>query len=228
MKNHMLFYVMLISAISFNGLSQKIVISPNKAKVGDSLSNALTVDEKKNNSEKKIKYYHVEETTNMKFGGYTTTYNVSDPKLIRTNSLGPNNTRTITPFFTNEKKLSKPKLKADTLKTKPMAVPNKSTSTDIPKKVENYAYINILKTYERMTEKGYKSIAMLKKLGNDYFFNEEFEKAAKSYGELFSLTTELEPEYYYRYSISLKAIDQNEKASEYLKRFNQLSANKTN
>lgn len=228
MKNQVLFYVMLISAISFNGLSQKIIVSPNKTKIGDSLSNALIMDEKKNNSGKKIKYYHVEETVNMKFGGYTTTYNVSDPKLIRTNTLGPNNTRTVTPFFANEKKLAKPKLKADTLKAKPMAVPNKLNTTDIPKKAENYAYIDILKTYERISEKGYKSIPVLKKLGNDYFFNDEFEKAAKSYGELFSLTTELEPEYYYRYSISLKAIGQNEKANEYLKKFNQLSGNKTN
>jgi tetratricopeptide (TPR) repeat protein len=96
-----------------------------------------------------------------------------------------------------------------------------------PKKKDNYAYIDALKTYERVSDKGYKSPEMLKKMGNAYFFNEELDKAAKYYGELCDMTTDLEPEYYYRYSISLKAIGEDEKASENLKKFNQLSGNKT-
>jgi tetratricopeptide (TPR) repeat protein len=95
------------------------------------------------------------------------------------------------------------------------------------KKKETYAYIDAVKTYERVSEKGYKSPDMLKKMGDTYFFNEELDKAAKCYGELCEMTTDLEPEYYYRYSISLKAIGQDEKASENLKKFNQLSGNQT-
>jgi tetratricopeptide (TPR) repeat protein len=95
------------------------------------------------------------------------------------------------------------------------------------KKSDNYAYIDAVKTYERVSDKGYKSPDMLKKIGNAYFFNEEFDKAAKCYGELCDMTADLEPEYYYRYSIALKAIGENEKASENLKKFNQLSGNKT-
>jgi tetratricopeptide (TPR) repeat protein len=94
-------------------------------------------------------------------------------------------------------------------------------------KKDNYAYIDAVKTYERVSEKGYKSADMLKKMGNAYYFNEELDKAAKCYGELCNLTTDLEPEVYYRYSISLKAIGENEKASENLKKFNQLSGNHT-
>jgi hypothetical protein len=37
----------------------------------------------------------------------------------------------------------------------------------------------------------------------------------------------LEPEYYYRYSISLKAVGEEQKASEILKKYNQLSRNQT-
>jgi tetratricopeptide (TPR) repeat protein len=95
------------------------------------------------------------------------------------------------------------------------------------KKSDNYAYIDAVKTYERVSDKGYKSVDMLKKMGNAYFFNEELDKAAKCYGELCDMTADLEPEYYYRYSIALKAIGENEKASEYLKKFNQLSGNHT-
>jgi tetratricopeptide (TPR) repeat protein len=96
---------------------------------------------------------------------------------------------------------------------------------DSPKKMGDYAYIDVIKTYERVTEKGYKSIFMLKKVCNAYFFNDEMEKAAKCYAELFALTTDLEPEYYYRYAISLKAIGEDKKASENLKIYNQLSGN---
>jgi tetratricopeptide (TPR) repeat protein len=102
----------------------------------------------------------------------------------------------------------------------------KAVSNEASKK-DNYAYIDALKTYERVSDKGYKSPDMLKRMGNTYFFNEELDKAAKCYGELCDMTTDLEPEYYYRYSIALKAIGENEKASENLKKFNQLSENQT-
>ncbi|WP_281322053.1 tetratricopeptide repeat protein [Flavobacterium aestivum] len=101
-----------------------------------------------------------------------------------------------------------------------------NTHIDSPKKMGDYAYIDIVKTYERVTEKGYKSIFMLKKVCNAYFFNDEFEKAAKCYAELFALTTDVEPEYYYRYAISLKAIGEDKKASENLKKYNELSGNR--
>ena len=42
------------------------------------------------------------------------------------------------------------------------------------KKYDNYAYIDAIKTYERVAEKGYKSEDMFKKLGNSYYFNSEF------------------------------------------------------
>jgi tetratricopeptide (TPR) repeat protein len=103
----------------------------------------------------------------------------------------------------------------------------KAKVSDEQKKSDNYAYIDAVKTYERISEKGYKSPEMLKKMGNTYYFNEELEKAAKCYGELCEMTTDIEPEVYYRYSIALKSIGENEKAIENLKKFNQLSGNQT-
>ena len=91
---------------------------------------------------------------------------------------------------------------------------------------DNYAYIDAIKTYEMVAEKGYKSVDMFKKLGNSYYFNAELEKAARWYGELFAInTTELEPEYYFRYAQSLRSVGQNEKANELLKLFDQKSGN---
>lgn len=89
------------------------------------------------------------------------------------------------------------------------------------KKYDSYAYIDAIKTYERIAEKGYKSVDMFEKLGNSYYFNSELEKAAKWYDELFAMNTDLEPEYYYRYAQSLKSIGQNDKANEILEKFNQ-------
>ncbi len=42
------------------------------------------------------------------------------------------------------------------------------------KKYEKYAYIDAIKTYEKVAEKGYKSVDMFKNLGNSYYFNPLF------------------------------------------------------
>lgn len=205
---------------------------------------------------KNVTSYHVVETVNLKFGGHTTTYDVPDPKMINTFDLGPNNTRVVTivnktveqntevvtPVYTSvepEIKAAAPlQVKVEPIKVEPInTIQSKNSDTlknslktnaniDTPKKMGDYAYIDIVKTYERVTEKGYKSIFMLKKVCNAYFFNDEFEKAAKCYTQLFALTTDLEPEFYYRYSITLKAMGEDKKASEYLKKFNELSGNR--
>lgn len=87
------------------------------------------------------------------------------------------------------------------------------------KNYENYAYIDAIKTYERVADKGYKSEDMFKKLGNSYYFNSDFEGAAKWYGELFAMNSSPEAEYYYRYAQSLKSVGQIEKANKLLAEF---------
>jgi outer membrane protein OmpA-like peptidoglycan-associated protein/tetratricopeptide (TPR) repeat protein len=88
------------------------------------------------------------------------------------------------------------------------------------KKYERYAYIDAIKTYERIAEKGYKSVDLFQKLGNAYYFNSEFDKAAKWYGELFAMGKDVEPEYYYRYAQSLKSLKDYAKANEMMETFN--------
>jgi outer membrane protein OmpA-like peptidoglycan-associated protein/tetratricopeptide (TPR) repeat protein len=93
------------------------------------------------------------------------------------------------------------------------------------KKYDNYAYIDAIKTYEKLANKGYKSPDMFKKLGNAYYFNAKLEDASKWYKELFNLTTDIEPEYYYRYSQTLKSVGENKKADEIMMQFNAFSNN---
>ncbi|WP_289057226.1 OmpA family protein [uncultured Flavobacterium sp.] len=93
------------------------------------------------------------------------------------------------------------------------------------KKYDNYAYIDAIKTFEKVANKGYKSEDMFKKLGNAYYFNSEFENAAKWYKELFAMNTSVESEYYYRYAQCLKSTGQITEANKFLDEFNAKSKN---
>jgi tetratricopeptide (TPR) repeat protein len=225
MKNQIPICTLIVSLFASNSWAQQNAISLNDKKASGSQSNSLVISNTAFDPNTKIKYYHVEEITPMKFGGYKTVYDVTNPKLIRTYSLGPNNKRIITPVFMEGRQVEKTFLKSDTLLR--MEKPSKILISEAPKKAESYASIDVIKTYERVAEKGYESVEMLKKLANSYFFSDEFEKAEKSYSKLFSKTADVEPEYYYRYSIALKSVGKTEKSKEYLKKFNELSSNNT-
>ncbi|MES2240307.1 MAG: flagellar motor protein MotB [Bacteroidota bacterium] len=83
---------------------------------------------------------------------------------------------------------------------------------------QSYAYVNVTKTYERVAEKGYKSIDLFQKLGNAFYADLNMTKAAKWYGELFELTTDLDPVYYDQYAKSLCSIGEDEKANAILEK----------
>ncbi|WP_017498498.1 OmpA family protein [Flavobacterium sp. WG21] len=98
------------------------------------------------------------------------------------------------------------------------------------KKYDDLAYIDAIEIYKRVAEKGYKSKELFEKLGNSYYFNAQFLEANKWYTQLFGLNTVnsnnfVTPEYYYRYSQTLKSEGKPEKAEEYLNLFARLSEN---
>ncbi|HEU4789679.1 MAG TPA: OmpA family protein [Flavobacterium sp.] len=101
----------------------------------------------------------------------------------------------------------------------------KAKVSSADKKYDNYAYIDAIKTYERIAEKGYQSPEMYQKLGNAYFFNSELDKAVKWYDQLFVLTTDVDPVYYYRYAYCLRSVGDTKKADEMLKIYNEKSGN---
>ena len=92
------------------------------------------------------------------------------------------------------------------------------------KKYDKYSYIDAIEIYEKVAEKGYKSVEIFEKLGNAYYFNGELDKASKWYGELFALNQEIDSEYYFRYAQALKAEGNYEKSNQYMELF----AQKTN
>jgi tetratricopeptide (TPR) repeat protein len=231
MKNKTLHYILIVSMSSFNLWSQQNNNLLNKKRINETTI-ISTTNIKDTTTKKKITYYHIEEVVLLKFGSYKTTYNVVNPKMINTFDLGPNGKRTITPIYKDEVLIAQTSLQTKTLlnNENEISIPalgvEKKTAvyvSETTEKTESHAYIDIIKTYERMIDKGYISADMLKKIGNYYFFNNEFEKAKKCYHKLFDMIPNAEPEYYFRYSIIMKTIGNTKISDEYLQKFNQLS-----
>jgi hypothetical protein len=105
---------------------------------------------------------------------------------------------------------------------------NKNNHIDKNKNLEapeNYILVNILNTYEKVAEKGYKSIDLFKKLGDQFYFDGEYKKAAKWYSELFTMTTNLDSKYYYHFAHSLKEIGNISKSDEIMTKLNKNNKN---
>ena len=92
MKNTISFYIILGSVFILNCFAQNDKLSALH-KLMDTTQTFL------NKTSSLVKLYHVEENINMKFGGFTTIYNVSESSLVNKKVLDPNNTRIITPYF---------------------------------------------------------------------------------------------------------------------------------
>ncbi len=85
---------------------------------------------------------------------------------------------------------------------------------------DRYAYVDVQKVLLKVAENGYRSADLFQKLGNSYYYNADYENAVKWYGELINDDVNgLDPEYYFRYSQSLKAIEQYELADKFMNQF---------
>ncbi|GEP49375.1 hypothetical protein FNO01nite_00470 [Flavobacterium noncentrifugens] len=170
----------------------------------------IAVNETVNANRSDVAYYYVEERINMSFGAQVTTYTVSDLSLISTIDLGPNNSRIITPKYAKQKS-SRTSAK--------VAIASPAAIDEIVEKRPTSVNIDLIATYERVLEKGYKSEKLLKSVANEYFFNGNLAAAAKWYNELFAMNTDLEAMYYFRYAKSLASVNQLEKSAEMMKLF---------
>ena len=88
---------------------------------------------------------------------------------------------------------------------------------------QGLAYIDAIDTYLKVAKKGYKSVELFQKLGDSYYFNAKLKEANNWYTELFDLKEVVDPEYYYRYSQTLKAVEDYQKADYFLSEFYKLS-----
>ena len=86
----------------------------------------------------------------------------------------------------------------------------------------DFAYIKTSEVLLEVANKGYKSADLFQKLANSYYFNNDMGNAAKWYGELMALEEVIDPEYYFRYALSLKGIEDYTGSDKWMKKFNAL------
>lgn len=87
------------------------------------------------------------------------------------------------------------------------------------KDYEHFAYIDAIKLYERLAEKGHENPKLYQRLGDANYFNGQLKEANSWYRKLFELTKELPSEYFYRYAQTLKAVEDYQKADKILEIF---------
>lgn len=86
----------------------------------------------------------------------------------------------------------------------------------------DFAYVKTSEVLLEVAKKGYKSVDLFQKLGNSFYFRNEMVEAAKWYGELMAMEETVDPEYYFRYALALKGIQDYEGSDKWMKKFNEL------
>ncbi|WP_227977336.1 OmpA family protein [Capnocytophaga felis] len=85
---------------------------------------------------------------------------------------------------------------------------------------KNYAYIDAIKVYENIAKKGFVNQELLERLGDSYYFNAEYDKASTWYEKLFeNKEYKVQPEYYYRYALSLKSLGKYTESDQMMNKF---------
>jgi outer membrane protein OmpA-like peptidoglycan-associated protein/tetratricopeptide (TPR) repeat protein len=88
------------------------------------------------------------------------------------------------------------------------------------KEFDKYAYIDAREIYLKVVEDGYTSAQIFKNLGDTYYWNSDYDNAAKWYQRLVNeFPNEAEAMYYYRAAQSLKSLGQDEVADELMEAY---------
>ncbi len=91
---------------------------------------------------------------------------------------------------------------------------------------DRFAFVDARKIYLKVAESGYESLDLFKKLADSYYFNAQLEEAVPWYEKLTNnYADEIDPEYLFRYSQSLKSVERYEEADKVMERFNTLTGN---
>ncbi len=88
------------------------------------------------------------------------------------------------------------------------------------KEFDKYSYIDAREIYLKVVEDGYTSAQIFKNLGDTYYWNSDYDNAAKWYQRLVNeFPNEAEAEYYYRAAQCLKSLGKDEDASQLMEAF---------
>lgn len=88
------------------------------------------------------------------------------------------------------------------------------------KEFDKYAYIDAREIYLKVVEDGYTSAQIYKNLGDTYYWNSDYENAAKWYLKLIDeFPADADSNYYYRAAQSLKSFGQDETAAIFMQKY---------
>ncbi|WP_149277475.1 OmpA family protein [Pareuzebyella sediminis] len=92
-------------------------------------------------------------------------------------------------------------------------------------KYEGYSFKPAIDIYEKVLNRGYISEDLLKKLGNSYYFNANYEDAAKTYEKLVDLYPDkVGAEYYFRYAQTLRTLEKYDASNEVMSKFSKATS----
>lgn len=92
------------------------------------------------------------------------------------------------------------------------------------KKFENLAYIDAIAIYKELASEGYASYDIYTKIADSYYFNSKYSDASKWYDKITkNYPSEVTAEQYFRFSQTLRATDDYDKADEMMAAFSKLS-----
>ncbi|UJH68046.1 OmpA family protein [Allomuricauda sp. SCSIO 65647] len=89
----------------------------------------------------------------------------------------------------------------------------------------DYSFRPAIDIYQKVLEKGYVSPDLLKKLGNSYYFNADYEKANEIYRRLIEeYPDEMGTDYIFRYAQTLKTLGDYDGSKEMMAKFNDMAS----
>ena len=89
---------------------------------------------------------------------------------------------------------------------------------------EKLGYMNAVAIYIQVDRNGYGSPDIYKKIADSYYFNGNYSEANNWYAKLIKSSENVDLEYYYRYSQTLKSVSDMEKSTYYLALFSKMKA----
>lgn len=86
---------------------------------------------------------------------------------------------------------------------------------------DRWAYMDAIKMYEKVFDRGFSNQELVEKLGNAYYFNARYNEAQKYYQKLFSEydLSNIPTEYFYRYAHTLQNVKDEKEAKKYYDAF---------
>jgi len=93
-------------------------------------------------------------------------------------------------------------------------------------KYNEYSFTLAIDIYKKVLDKGYVSADLLKKLGDSYYFNADYQAASSTYKKLVDgYATDIGPEHYFRYAQTLKSLGDYDASNGVMEKFAQITSN---